>query len=201
MSESETMEIVHLPHEFENEVWCLVTDNYSITMHGIDQQEKALIDHMRSELAQEDDEVIRSQVSSTQFFFDRLRRAATHQALVALVTRLDHWTRKLVRRLSVKPDRDSQPVVRDIEALNKRLGLAPTDVGFFRELVNVRDSIIHADSQPEWEFPKGNTRSVATKYLDSAGELDFNRQHLAEAVEKTTAQVKWYDERILELGA
>jgi hypothetical protein len=89
-----------------------------------------------------------------------LRRAANHTALVSLVTRLDHWARKFVKQLSLSTDKKRPYVVRDMEALNARLGAAPISVQFFEELVTARDSVIHNDSQAQWEH-QGNIRRVA----------------------------------------
>lgn len=187
------IEVVALEHDFETEVRQLVTQNHRITLTGIQQAEDEQIAYIEKELAGADKEFIRSEISHAGFFFDDLKRAANHMALVALVTRMDHWTRKLVKQLSLRTDKNKMPVVRDMEALNARLGIAPIPIQFFKELVTVRDSVIHADSQVQWEF-KG-PRRVADRYVDCE-ELNFTEQHLTEATKKVKTQVKWYDEHV-----
>jgi hypothetical protein len=191
------VDINDLPHEFETEIRLLVTENHRITMRGIQQSEDELVDHLRKDLAQADEEIIRSEVSHAQFFYDDLRRAANHMALVSLVTRLEHWTQKFVKQLSLSTDREELHVVRDMVALNARLDTAPIDVEFFRDLVTARDSVIHGGSQAEWKFGC-ETRRVAARYSD-CGDLDFTDEHLSEATKKVTTQVKWYYEHITAL--
>lgn len=179
-----------LPHEFEIEINSLVTENHRISLRGIQQSEDELVAHLEEALAGEDPEIVRSQVRHAETFFEDLRRNANRAALVSLVTRLDHWTRKLVKQLQLSTDKKSPPVVRDMEALNIRLGAAPISVQFFDELVTTRDSVIHGDSQAQWEY-QGKIRCVAEKYTNAYGELGFIDEHLSEAIEKVTTQVKW----------
>ncbi|MGA2358646.1 MAG: hypothetical protein ABSF66_06575 [Terriglobales bacterium] len=185
-----------LPHEFETEIQCLVTENHRITLRGIQQSENEYVAHIEGELAGEDPEIIRSEVRHAETFFEDLRATANRNALVSLVTRLEHRTRKLVRQLQLSTDKKSPPVARDMEELNVRLGAAaPISVQFFVDLVTARDSVIHGDSQAQWEY-QGKIRRVADKYTNVYGELGFTEEHLSEAIEKVTTQVKWYDERI-----
>jgi hypothetical protein len=192
------MHLNDLEHGFETDIRLLVTENHRITMRGIQQSEDEIVDYLRKELAQEDGEVVSSAVSSAQFFYDDLRRAANHMALVSLVTRLEHWTREFVKQLSLNIGRAGYPVVRDMTALNERLGTAPVDVEFFKDLVTARDSVIHGDSKAEWPF-RGAPRRVAARYAD-CGDLDFTDEHLRDAIRRATMQVRWYDERIAALA-
>ena len=141
-------------------------------------------------------EIVSSEITHAGIFFDDLRRAASHMALVSLVTRLDHWTRKFVKKLKLRPDTTKRPpIVRSIEALNNRLGAFNIPVELFEELVTVRDSIIHGDSQAQWEY-QGQTRRVKNKYVNQCGELNFTEQHLREAIDNVTKQVKWYCDKV-----
>ncbi len=95
-------EVIDFPHEFETEIHCLVTENHRLSaMQGIDQFENELSQEIQKDLAQQDDDFVRSEVRRAEFFCNDLRRAANHMALVSLVTRLDHWTLKFVRLLSL----------------------------------------------------------------------------------------------------
>jgi hypothetical protein len=189
-----------LPHEFETEIHCLVSKNHEITLCGIQQTEDEDIDQIEKAFAGEDDqEIVNSEIRRVEMFFDDLRRAANHMALVSLVTRLDHWTRKLVKRLPLNTNKKRQPrgrsVVGDMEALSARLGTAPIPIQFFEHLVTARDSVIHGDSQAQWKHGR-EIRRVADRYINNYGELCFTEQDLREASDKAKTQVKWYDEQI-----
>lgn len=186
-----------LPHEAEDEVRLLVTENHRITMRGIQQSEHEMVRYLRKVLAQEDKEIIASEVSRAQFYYEDLRRAANHMALVSLVTRLEHWTRKFVKQLppntELTANKRKPYIVRAMEALNTHLGRPPVDVQFFEDLVTARNAVVHHDSTTEWDF--NGRRSVAARYND-CGDLNFTNDHLTEATKKVTAQVKWYDEQL-----
>lgn len=183
-----------LPHDFEVEIRCLVTENHQITQRGIQQCEHECISHLEKELAGEDQEMVSSAIRDAETFFEDLQRAANHTALVALVTRLDHWTRKFAKQLSLK----RSPVVRAMKALNVRLGAAPIPVQFFEDIVTARDSVIHHDSDAQWKH-QGKIHRVADKYANAYGKLDLTEQQLREAIDNVTMQVKWYDEQIAAL--
>jgi hypothetical protein len=91
-------------------------------------------------------------------------------------------------------------LVRQLGDLNKYLGVGPEPVEFFAALVDVRDSVIHADSRAQWEYEKRDSvelRQVEKRYVRETGdELDLSENDLKEAVEKTKAQIIWYDERL-----
>lgn len=199
-NETDDILIGTLPHDFEFETSRLITENYAYTLRGIQQAENETINHLQTETAEDDPEAANSAIYGAEFFFDELRRAATHTALVTLVTRLDHWARKFVKHLSLKTSKN-KAVVREMEALNARLGTAPIDLNFFEELVTARDSVIHGDSQAKWVDHQGKMRHVASKYINDNGELDFTEQQLREAIENATMQVMWYDKQIATLNS
>lgn len=192
-------DIIRLPHEFEMEITHLVTQNHALTLDGILQLEEGVVADLSKALEGDDPEILQSQVRHAKTWFDELRRAANHQALVSFVTRLEHWTRKLVKRHSLSTNKARPPVTRDMEALNSLLGIAPIPVGFFEDLVTARDSVIHADSQAQWEY-QGKIRCIADRYTHDGGELGFTDEHLTEAIERAITQVKWYDERGTEVS-
>jgi hypothetical protein len=193
-----------LPHEFETEIHSLVSKNHEITLCGIQQTKDEDIDQIEKAFAGEDDqEIVNSEIRQAEMFFDDLRRAANHMALVSLVTRLHHWTRKFVKQLPLNTNKKRQPkgrsaVIGDMEALGARLGAVPIPIQFFEYLVTARDSVIHGDSQAQWEHGRG-ARRVADRYINNYGGLCFTEQDLREAIDKATTQVKWYDEQIAAL--
>jgi hypothetical protein len=79
--------------------------------------------------------------------------------------------------------------------LNKCLGSnGPVPLADFAELVNVRDSVIHADSKTEWEW-NGTLREVKV-YRDYYDGVAVESSQVDEAVRKAVEQVKWYDEAL-----
>jgi hypothetical protein len=191
-----------LPHEFETQIHCLVSKNHEITLCGIQQSEDEDIYQIEEAFAGDDSqEIVNSEIRQAEMFYDALRRAANQMALVSLVTRLDHWTRKLVKQLQLQltpaKGQNKAHVVLCMEALNAKLGTPPVPVQFFEKLVTARNSVIHHDSQAQWKY-KGKIHRVE-EYIDGYGELRFTEQDLREAIDKATAQVKWYDEQIAAL--
>jgi len=184
-----------IPHEFEIDLNCIVVTNHALTLEGINRSEDEELAKIEEGFAHEDFETVRSITGYLQNFYEDLRQAAHRLALVGLITRLQHWVERFAEQTNVKKDkiRDSL-LANQIEALNKLLGPGPTPVSFFQDLVTVRDSIIHADSKAEWEH-NGKPRRVANHYRN-AFDVELNEEHLKEAVQKTTEQVKWYDEKI-----
>ena len=188
-------EEVFVFHAFETEVKLLVVENHAISLLGIQQSENELIKSLPEVLAEDDPEENRSHSWLVQNFHSELRRAANHSALVSLVARLEHVTRKFVRELSLGTEMNRPPVTRDMEALNNALGEAPEPIEIFEKLVTARDSVIHADSQASWKH-KGKLRCVANEYVNTNQQLDFNKIHLDEAVEKAIRQVNWYYKKV-----
>jgi hypothetical protein len=65
----------------------------------------------------------------------------------------------------------------------------------FEKLVDVRDSIIHADARAEWKNDRGKDRKVADEYRNSC-HVEVSESQVKEAVEKAIRQVVWYDNQI-----
>jgi hypothetical protein len=188
---SETEE-VSFQHEFSFEIQFLVIQNHTFTIRGIGQAKRDLLDNLKEKLAPEDHDIPHSAVRQVDWIYNDLKAAANHTALVSLVTRIDHWTRKLVMRLSLVTNRKLPPVTRDMQALNDHLGNAPIPVEFFTELVTARDSVVHADSQAEWQH--NGKRCVAPRYAKD-GKLRFTESDLNDALSKAEIQIEWYDKR------
>jgi hypothetical protein len=91
---------------------------------------------------------------------------------------------------------DPSMLVLQIQALNKALGDGPVPIQFFAELKEVRNSVIHADSQAEWEYPQGKLRKVADQYRNAVGETEVSQSQLDDAKDKMIAQIRWYQERV-----
>ncbi len=117
---------------------------------------------MAESLQGDDPETVRSILSYHSNFYEELRKAHRNLALVGIVTRLQHWINNLARQTF--PNEKPQTLLRQLRLLNGKLGQGPVKLEFFEELVTVRDSIIHADSAAEWEYPPGKPRQVADRY-------------------------------------
>lgn len=73
----------------------LITTNYQLSLEGIARIEK-------EDLSQIEDHDERSY---QQRYFDDLRVAANNFAVVAVVTRLDHWVTLFCKKLNLKPNK------------------------------------------------------------------------------------------------
>jgi hypothetical protein len=192
-------ELVECSHEFEIDLNCLVTTNYKITMEGIERAEDEAISESENANVSEDDLESRNLwVSHERTFYDGLKAAAKNFALVALIARLHHWVSLYARRLD--PDRPTKPLSTELGFLNSELKQNPPFSGdFFRELITLRDSIVHRDSQPDWNY-EGKTRRVGDRYVRGNGRVEINDEDLAKAIDAAVKQVKWYDERLRARG-
>ncbi len=189
-------------HEFEVDIACVVIANHGYALEAIQRSEEQDIANVRHSLAGEDWDFVNSEIRRAETFYEDLRRSANRLAVVGLVTRLQHWTSRFAKRAKIgMPARVHQSqLLNQMEALNKLLGHPMVDVTFFKELVDVRDSVVHANSQAEWEYPKGCNRQVAQHYRGPWSEVEFSPEQLKEAIVKTIQQVKWYDENIRAEG-
>jgi hypothetical protein len=168
---------IDLRHPFDEELDCLVRSNHALVWNSIARIE--------AEPEERDPD-----------YANELRRAANNQALVTLITRLHHWVCLLIEEFIKKKSVREKGLVSNMNFLNSRTGPGPVPVDFFQELVTVRDSIIHADSQTSWTF-KDEMRQVAEKYSNAeTGEVEFTRSDLEEAIDKAVKQVRWYHDRL-----
>jgi len=149
-----------IAHDFEIDLHHVVVANHGFTMEAIEKSESEELSKIQEGLAHEDCETVYSVTGPITRFYEDLRQAAHTLALVAVVTRFQSWIGRFVKQLKIATNRStSSMLTSQLEALNAKLGVGPVPVLFFEDLVAVRDSIIHNDSEAEWEFPKGTARS------------------------------------------
>jgi hypothetical protein len=60
-----------LPHPFETAIWCLVTENFRITLHGIAQQEEEMTKYLE-QTVEGDPDTLRSLVAAHRGFYEEL---------------------------------------------------------------------------------------------------------------------------------
>jgi hypothetical protein len=185
-----------ITHDFEIDLHMLVTANHEFTIAAINREEDEEMAKINNEFHPESREVIYSIQGQLQNTYDDLRRAARLLALVGLVTRLDHWVSRFAKRRKLTSAKPSKPheskLVTKLNALNQNLGNGPVSVEFFEKIVTLRDSVIHGDSQVQWE-----SRKVADEYRGVQG-ADLSEEQLQDAIHNAIAQVKYYDEKIQE---
>jgi hypothetical protein len=184
-----------IAHEFEIDLNCVVVVNHKLTLEAIDRDEDEELANIEQGTL-EDYEIVRSITGPLQNFYDDLRLAARRLAAVGLVTRFQHWIARFVQRRKLDLEKGEKPkLVKQLNALNKDLGMGPVSVEVFEKLVGVRDSVIHGDSRAEWEH-NGRIRKVADEYRNPYGDVEITEEQLKEAVGKAIQQVKWYDEKL-----
>jgi hypothetical protein len=183
-----------IAHDFEIDLHMLVTANHEFTITAIDREEDEELAKINNEFNVESREIIDSIQIQLQNTYDDFRRAARLLALVALVTRLDHWLSRFAKQRKLTRVKPSKPreskLVSKLNALNQDLGNGPVSVDFFEKIVTLRDSVIHGDSRVQW-----GGRMVADEYRGVQG-ADLSEEQLQEAIQKAIAQVKYYDEKI-----
>jgi hypothetical protein len=186
--------LLDVPHPFEEELGWLVRTNHRLVLESISRIER--------------DEIALDNLDPTEIhtYSDELRRAANNLALVGLVTRLHHWVSVFVEDLpkqSVKEKSANEiGLIKNLTTLNaalERTESSPIPIDFFKNLVAVRDAIIHADAKSEWTYGD-KKKQVSERYANTAsGEVDFTETHLQEAIENSVRQVKWYDDQLYAL--
>jgi hypothetical protein len=184
-SKPEGKSLTEVAPQFEVDVMLLVAINHDITLQEITRKEKRSLAQLTSDPGA---------MAYIEVFHKALRRSANNLAIVALVTRLDHWIRILRRRI---PEEKEGSLVNCLRLLNKYLGGdGPVPVKFFEELVTIRDSVIHNDSKTEWIY-RDTLRRVAECYSNYfGGEVTISEVQVKEATAKAVVQVKWYDESL-----
>jgi len=191
-----TDEIVEVAHEFAVDLNCVVVANHRFALEGIARAEDEDIENWQEALALQDNEVASSVICHVRNGYDELRKAANRLALVGLVTRLQHWVARFVKERNLKLGKAHESLlINQLDILNKCLGDGPVALPYFEDLVSVRDSIIHADSQAEWKH-RGASRQVAAHFRNPWGQVEFSEGQLKDAIEQATRQVTWYDEKL-----
>jgi hypothetical protein len=195
--------VVEVVHEFAVDLNCLVVTNHNFTLAGITKAEEEEIRNWQESLAMEDPQVASSVIGYAQNGFDDLRKAANHLALVGIVTRLQHWIRRFVKRQGLTPEKNRRLdgsleslLVRQLRVLNKTLGDGPVPIADFEHLIDVRDSIIHADARAEWKTDRDRDRKVADEYRNACGDVEVSENQVKGAIEKAIRQVAGYDEKL-----
>jgi hypothetical protein len=189
----EPQEIVH---EFEIDLYNTVIANHSAMREGIDHEEEDELLEIKDALPIEDYERVGSLSGYLQGGYDVRRGKGRLTAVVALVTRFEHWILKFTSQLEPKPTRvHKNRLANLVEALNNALSDGPVTVKFFEELAELRHSVVHEDSRAEWDY-KGQRRRIAECYRNAWGDAELSEEQLKEAIQKSIQQVKWYDERM-----
>lgn len=184
-----------IAHEFEIDLHCVVVVNHRFTLEAIERSEDEELTSIQEGFEFENHDAMISTMAYQQAFYDDLRQAARRLALVALVTRLQHWIERFVAQLKVSTSKGRQSrLAKQLEALNSRLGAGPVPVRFFEDIATVRDSIVHGDSRAEWQFH--GFRRVADEYKNPSGDVELTDDQLKESIQKAVQQVKWYDEKM-----
>jgi hypothetical protein len=188
--------VYDLPHPFEEEAESLIRTNQKLLCERISELEHKSIADLSANSGDAD---IGAQLAWVQSEADRLRRQAISMSLVSLVTRLQHWMREFVWQLNRKKPDDAS-LKKSLTVLKNCFGKGPVPTSFFTDLESVRDSIIHVDSEVDWTY-RGNQRSVPVQYRDVTHRyLELTQAHLDEAIEKSKAQIYWYESQLDALG-
>lgn len=187
------------PHEFEIDVLCLVSVNHNLTVQAIAEDEERLREERWEEReTYTDEEFYREMLTSDENFYGDLRVAARSQAVVSLVTRMQHWASKYARRLD--KNREPKSLKKEFEFLNAQIKKdGPEEVAYFVELVDLRDSVVHADSKPHWKY-QGKNRSVVPRYAPNSWRVEISENDLQYAVAKAIKQMLWYDDQLRAKG-
>lgn len=63
-----------------------------------------------------------------------------------------------------------------------------------RKWINVRDSVIHADSKANWSY-HGDARTIEPQFL-RMGDLNFTKTDLTHAFQNMLSAVRWYIDQV-----
>jgi hypothetical protein len=179
---------LELAHPFMVDLNNIVLANHHFALIELDRTEQ----EESEQVADVDHEVYLERLSQCRWAFDGYRQAANQLALVGIVTRLKHRIRDLAEKQRNSVEKSLR---KQLSFLNGKLGDGPVPLEYFDDLINVRDSIVHADSNAEWQHDQ-RSRKVAPRYRNAYGKVEFSEAQLSEAVAKAVAQVTWYDEKI-----
>jgi hypothetical protein len=191
-------ELVEMMHQFEVDLNCLVIINHKYTLDGLERDENRTMLAAESLGDQGDPEMVASILDAGRRPFDDFRIAARNLALVALVTRFHHWVSAYARRIDTTRKRGLS-LREELNFLKHEIGEGPENASYFLALAEVRNSVIHGDSQRTWEF-NGKTRQVEPRYASTPYQVEVTERDLAEAIRKTVTQIKWYDQRLISLS-
>jgi hypothetical protein len=191
-------EPIEMMHQFEVDLNCLVIINHKYTLDGLERDENRAMLAAESLGDENDPEMVASILDAQRRPFDDFRVAARNLAMVALVTRFHHWISAYARRIDTARTRGV--ILREeLNFLKREIGEGPENASYFLALAEVRNSVIHGDSQRTWEF-NGKTREVELRYAPTPYQVEVSEQDLAEAIRKTVTQIKWYDQKLMSLN-
>jgi hypothetical protein len=178
------------PHEFVTDVRNVVLTNLELVLASIAKAHKAEVEEFEPPDNGIDQQPYIDWLGSK---YDGLRRAAINLALVGVVTRFHHWLIYLANRR-----RNNQTFDRNVEAeltfLNSQFKNSPHKPLDFKKWIDVRDSIIHADSKAKWTF-RGDPRDLEPRFVQT-GELSFTEADLNEAFQHMLSAVWWYENQV-----
>jgi hypothetical protein len=190
-------EPAEVSHEFQVDLNCLVIANHRFTIEGIERAENEDMSAAESMLEGETDyDTVSSVLSSYRNSYDDFKVAARNLTLVGLVTRFHHWAGAYARRVDPKRKRGLS-LREELNFLKDSIG-EREETKFFLDVEEVRNSVIHADSQPQWDF-KGKIRKVEPRYAPNSYRVEVSEEDLAEAIQKAIAQIEWYDQKLTSL--
>ena len=183
-------EAQEIPHEFEIDVRRVVLINHELVLQGIDRAETEEVE--KFDLTNEDQGAVVSWIESKH---DEFRQAANNLALVGLITRFHHWLTHLANR--IRDDKDEsfdRSIAQELGFLNSKFKGTPIKPSVFKGLVDVRDSIIHADSKASWKHD-GRHRQIDPKFTH-LDEVRFTEADLHEAFRNALLAVTWYEHQV-----
>jgi hypothetical protein len=179
------------PHEFEIDVRRTVLINHELLLEGITRAEAEELTKL-DDLTEENRRGIATWIESKH---DEFRRAANNLALVGLVTRFHHWLTYLANLVREDGDKSfHQSVIQELTFLDSQFKNAPIKQSDFKRLVDVRDSIIHANSKASWKHGV-RTRQIDPKFTH-LGEVNFTEADLNEAFKNALSAVGWYEHQV-----
>ena len=82
----------------------------------------------------------------------------------------------------------------ELTFLNSQFKNSPHKPSDFKKWIDVRDSIIHADSKAKWTF-RGDPRDLEPRFV-RMGELSFTEADLSEGFQHMLSAVGWYDNQV-----
>ena len=191
-------EPMEMMHPFEIDLNCLVIINHKYTLDGLERDENRTMRAAESLGDEGDPEMVSSILDAERRPFDEFRIAARNLAMVALVTRFHHWVSAYARRIDPLRKRGIS-LKEELNFLKGNIGEGPENASYFLALAEVRNSVIHGDSQRTWEY-NGKTREVELRYARTPYQVEVSEPDLTEAIQKTVTQINWYDQKLICLS-
>jgi hypothetical protein len=180
------------PHEFETDVQNVVLTNLELVLDGIAKAHKAEVAEFEPPDNGIDQQPYIDWIGSK---YDGLRRAAINLALVGVVTRFHHWLIYLANRTREKQNPSfDQSVLQELIHLKTMFKKTRIKPQIFTKWVDVRDSIIHADSKATWR--QGNrTRKLLPKFVRK-DDLNFSKADLEEAFRSMLQAIGLFEHQV-----